>query len=39
MSLLDGKAQKFALIWMALGLVIYFIYSQNKSNLNDMDKD
>lgn len=39
MSLLDGKAQKFALIWMGLGLVIYFIYSQGKSNLNDMKED
>jgi APA family basic amino acid/polyamine antiporter len=36
MSLLDSKAQQFALIWMGLGLVVYFIYSRNKSNLNDM---
>ena len=36
MSLLDSKAQQFALIWMALGLVVYFIYSRNKSKLNDM---
>lgn len=36
MSLLDSKAQQFALIWMAIGLVVYFIYSRNKSNLNDM---
>jgi basic amino acid/polyamine antiporter, APA family len=36
MSLLDSKAQQFALIWMALGLVVYFIYSRNKSNLNEM---
>ena len=36
MSLLDSKAQQFALIWMAIGLVVYFIYSRNKSNLNEM---
>ena len=36
MSLLDSKAQQFALIWMAIGLVVYFIYSRNKSKLNDM---
>ena len=36
MSLLDSKAQQFALIWMGLGLVVYFIYSRNKSKLNDM---
>ena len=36
MSLLDSKAQQFALIWMALGLVVYFVYSRNKSKLNDM---
>jgi basic amino acid/polyamine antiporter, APA family len=34
MALLDNKAQLFAILWMALGLVVYFIYSQNKSNLN-----
>jgi APA family basic amino acid/polyamine antiporter len=39
MMLLDGKAQKFALGWMVLGLVVYFIYSRNKSNLNDMTED
>ena len=36
MSLLDSKAQQFALVWMAIGLVVYFIYSRNKSNLNEM---
>lgn len=36
MSLLDSKAQQFALVWMAIGLVVYFIYSRNKSNLNNM---
>jgi basic amino acid/polyamine antiporter, APA family len=36
MSLLDSKAQQFALIWMVIGLVVYFIYSRNKSNLNEM---
>ncbi|MDZ7898364.1 MAG: amino acid permease [Arcicella sp.] len=36
MSLLDSKAQQFALLWMAIGLVVYFIYSRNKSNLNKM---
>jgi APA family basic amino acid/polyamine antiporter len=36
MSLLDSKAQQFAFIWMAIGLVVYFIYSRNKSNLNNM---
>ena len=36
MSLLDSKAQQFALIWMGIGLVVYFIYSRNKSNLNEM---
>jgi basic amino acid/polyamine antiporter, APA family len=36
MSLLDSKAQQFALIWMLIGLVVYFIYSRNKSNLNEM---
>ena len=36
MSLLDSKAQQFALIWMGLGLIVYFIYSRNKSKLNDM---
>ncbi len=35
MALLDGKAQKFAIIWMVVGLVVYFIYSRNKSKLND----
>ncbi len=36
MSLLDSKAQQFALIWMVIGLAVYFIYSRSKSNLNDM---
>jgi basic amino acid/polyamine antiporter, APA family len=36
MSLLDSKAQQFALVWMAIGLGVYFIYSRNKSKLNDM---
>jgi len=34
MSLLDIKAQQFALVWMVIGLAVYFIYSRNKSNLN-----
>jgi basic amino acid/polyamine antiporter, APA family len=36
MSLLDSKAQKFAIAWMVLGLLVYFAYSRNKSNLNKM---
>lgn len=36
MSLLDSKAQQFALLWMAIGLVVYFLYSRGKSNLNNM---
>ncbi|RYU95599.1 APC family permease [Emticicia agri] len=36
MALLDSKAQKFAIGWMLLGFVVYFIYSRNKSKLNDM---
>lgn len=36
MSLLDSKAQQFALVWMVIGLAVYFIYSRNKSNLNEM---
>ena len=39
MYLLSGKAQLYAIVWMALGLVVYFIYSQNKSNLNNMKED
>ena len=39
MSQLDSKAQQFAMIWMALGLVVYFIYSRNKSYLNNSDED
>ena len=39
MSLLDSKAQQFAIGWMALGLVVYFIYGQAKSNLNNMKED
>lgn len=35
MSLLDSKAQQFAMIWMAIGLGVYFIYSRQKSNLHD----
>jgi basic amino acid/polyamine antiporter, APA family len=31
---LNGLAQKLAIGWMVLGLVIFFIYSQSKSNLN-----
>ncbi len=33
MALLDSKAQQFALAWMLLGFVVYFIYSRFKSNL------
>ena len=36
MALLDSKAQKFAVGWMALGFIVYFLYSRNKSKLNDM---
>jgi basic amino acid/polyamine antiporter, APA family len=36
MSLLDSKAQQFALVWMAVGLIVYFVYSRGKSNLNEM---
>lgn len=36
MALLDSKAQQFAILWMVLGLLVYFIYSRNKSKLNDM---
>jgi APA family basic amino acid/polyamine antiporter len=35
MALLDSKAQQFAIIWMVVGLVVYFVYSRNKSKLND----
>lgn len=35
MSLLDSKAQQFAIIWMAIGLGVYFVYSRQKSNLQD----
>lgn len=35
MSLLDSKAQLFAFVWMGIGLVVYFIYSKSKSNLNE----
>ncbi|MGL4631146.1 MAG: APC family permease [Leadbetterella sp.] len=34
MSLLDSLAQKFAIGWMIIGLVIYFVFSRNLSNLN-----
>ncbi len=37
MSLLDIKAQKFSLLWMAIGLIVYFAYSRNKSNLTKND--
>jgi len=36
MSLLDSKAQLFAFAWMGVGLIVYFLYSRRKSNLNDM---
>ncbi len=36
MSLLDSKAQLFAFVWMGVGLVVYFLYSRSKSNLNNM---
>jgi len=36
MALLDSKAQQFAIGWMLLGFVVYFIYSRGKSKLNDM---
>lgn len=31
---LDTRTQLTALIWMLIGLVIYFVYSKNHSNLN-----
>ncbi|MES2516923.1 MAG: amino acid permease [Bacteroidota bacterium] len=34
MSLLDSKAQQFAVVWMVIGLFVYFLYSRGKSNLN-----
>ena len=37
MSLLDSKAQLFAFVWMGIGLVVYFIYSKSKSNLNEVE--
>ncbi|MDR6560557.1 MULTISPECIES: amino acid permease [unclassified Arcicella] len=37
MSLLDSKAQLFAFVWMGIGLVVYFIYSKSKSNLNEIE--
>ena len=39
MMLLDSKAQKFAVAWMLLGFVIYFLYSRNKSKLNEMEEE
>jgi len=30
---LDGQTLKVAFIWMAIGLVIYFLYSKNRSKL------
>jgi APA family basic amino acid/polyamine antiporter len=27
------------LIWSSLGIIVYFLYSRNKSNLNNMEKD
>jgi APA family basic amino acid/polyamine antiporter len=38
MALLDSKAQQFAMLWMGLGLLVYFVYSRNKSKLNDMEE-
>jgi basic amino acid/polyamine antiporter, APA family len=32
--LLDGLAQKLAVGWMLIGLLVYFIYSRSKSHLN-----
>jgi APA family basic amino acid/polyamine antiporter len=32
--LLDGLAQKLAIAWMVIGLVVYFVYSRRKSFLN-----
>ncbi|MCU0340128.1 MAG: amino acid permease [Spirosomaceae bacterium] len=32
--LLDGLAQKLAMGWLVVGLVVYFLYSRNASNLN-----
>ena len=32
-STLNSKAQIFALIWLALGILVYFLYSKRNSNL------
>jgi APA family basic amino acid/polyamine antiporter len=38
-ALLNGLAQKLAIGWLLLGLLVFFIYGQRKSNLNKIDKD
>jgi APA family basic amino acid/polyamine antiporter len=32
---LDGQTLKVAFAWMALGLVVYFVYSKKHSKLKD----
>jgi APA family basic amino acid/polyamine antiporter len=31
---LDGRTLMLAIIWMLLGIIIYFLYSKHNSNLN-----
>jgi APA family basic amino acid/polyamine antiporter len=38
-ALLNGLAQKLAIAWLLIGLIVFFIYGQRNSNLNHMDKD
>ncbi len=38
-ALLNGLAQKLAIGWLVIGLLVFFLYGQRKSNLNHMDKD
>jgi APA family basic amino acid/polyamine antiporter len=38
-ALLNGLAQKLAIAWLLIGLLVFFIYGQRSSNLNRMDKD
>ena len=36
---LSIDAQMFSLIWMAIGIVIYFLYGKNKAILNNTEKE